>query len=250
MSCGSPRDTSDADGDAERRAGESRRTALARKWRTTVLLLVLGFTSGELAAALFALVKSLSTNAPVAALLTPVAYCVWPGLTFGAIVLVPLSRWLRRSWVRSWLSVLVAVVAYWCACFAAACVVSFFGIGAPGSMGPGYPVRGGFLAGFVGAMIVGLWMADRRTFHSLLSAGVAATLVGAGCGLYFSLAWGEWGAYLAGAYNGLGSWQWFAMPFVIFHTLTAAGVSIQLWHSSECMPSEDNERNSYHETLG
>lgn len=151
-----------------------------------------------------------------------------PGLFFGVVTLIPLSRWLGRGWIMTLAAMPVSMFAMYCS------VMSLFFVSPIMSNGPDW-VPGGkdaawFYAGFVGAAIVGIWMGHPLRLNAWLAGLTASTLAGMGCGLY-SLAPPE--GNMPFASGEIGQILRVGMLYVTFQSLAAMGLGMRLWWGTE-----------------
>jgi hypothetical protein len=94
-----------------------------------------------------------------------------PGLCFGLVALLPLSRWLGREWPLALLAVPVSMAA------------SFGGVLGWCAAGALQPLAAGFAAGFVGALMVGAWMGNPTQLRAWIAVFCAIVLASLGCGV-------------------------------------------------------------------
>lgn len=144
-----------------------------------------------------------------------------PGLWFGVGVLIPLSRWLGRNWIFSVLSVPASMFACYCG------VTTLFLIDP--IMGPSpdwvrFEDSGSFFAGFVGAVLVSMWMGHPRQRSAWLAGATASILAAIGCG-FVSLLMDNSPPMLSRFTDVLSS----AAPYVTFQSLVAIGLGVRLW---------------------
>lgn len=151
-----------------------------------------------------------------------------PGFWFGVGVLIPLSRWLGRSWIFSLLSVPASMFACYCG------VMTLFLIDPIMGQSPDwvpFEDSGSFFAGFVGAAIVSLWMGNPLKKSAWLAGLTASILASIGCGV---LPWMEQSS--TPHLRQFGDLLQFAGPYVTFQSLAAIGLGVRLWwdrqHSS------------------
>lgn len=145
-----------------------------------------------------------------------------PGAAFGVVVLVPLSRWLGRSWFWSIISILPSAGLFYAAVHVHFFVSPIFGQ-------TSNPPVGAFWAGLVGGVGIGLWMA-RPGGRSLLGLPVACGLVaGVCCSIVFldgtPLNGGSLGGFLRDARNFLA----FPTIYGSFQVPVAVVLGMRLW---------------------
>jgi hypothetical protein len=199
--------------------------------RLCLLLGFMGLASSAAGAGVMAAVNSLFAPADW-------GLFVMPGVAFGMIVLVPVSRWHRRWWLTSLLSIAVSTVAYYSA------MTTFLMASPP--MGPSGldEWQSGIFAGGVGATIVGLWMGFPTSWQRL---GEFATIVTAGLtgGWLFGLLWDSqalqalhdvWPGPLQ-FFGKITTWYILIAPFQI---LVAIALGMRWWwHTAERHSPED-----------
>lgn len=143
-----------------------------RAIRVSLVLAVLGSASASLTTACL--------------LVQPFSIFVAPGLWFGIVTLIPLSRWLGRGWILTLLAVPVSVVANLCGVFAYLDACSLFGkvFGdfARALFGETRILFDGFFGGFVGALIVSAWMGNLKQRQSWIAGFCATAFAALGCG--------------------------------------------------------------------
>ena len=147
-----------------------------------------------------------------------------PGFWFGLVTLVPLSRWLGRGWIMTGLAVPISMLA--CLCGMAAFLVVEPFMGESTKWIPGGRDASGFYAGFIGALVVSLWMGHPKKKLAWLSGLLAVTLATLGCGLFFlrdsTPPFGDIAPQLNGFF-------FLVAPYQTFQCLTAIGLGIRLW---------------------
>ena len=150
-----------------------------RAMRASWVLGILGFASFCITTAYFFAVPM---HAPIA-----VSLLFAPGFWFGLVVLMPLSRWLGRGWIMTFLAVPISILASWCGAiaFIGSCGTPFI---IPEARNSQNSISfGGFGGGFVVALMVSVWMGhprQRQSWRAGLYATAVATL-GCGFGLLF-----------------------------------------------------------------
>ena len=91
---------------------------------------------------------------------------------------------------------------------------------------PGGRDASGFYAGFIGALVVSLWMGHPKKKLAWLSGLLAVTLATLGCGLFFlrdsTPPFGDIAPQLNGFF-------FLVAPYQTFQCLTAIGLGIRLW---------------------
>jgi hypothetical protein len=192
--------------------------------RISVLLGACGLVSGWISVAVLFVGRMFNLQGQVG----EATLFLLPGLWFGLVVLVPVSRWHGRGWIRTVLSLPVSCAAYFAA------ITVFFAC-VPIMSAPRLPpAAGGFLTGATGAALVGLWMTPWRwkwrawwpLWLTTLLGGVGGSLTGVAIML------GGPPPSVAGA-EVLMELMGVSMFFTPFQTLAAVGLGMHWWWAGE-----------------
>ena len=102
-----------------------------------------------------------------------------PGLWFGLLTLIPLSRWLGRGWILTLLAVPISVLAWLCS--GLVFVIPALGkiMGGPAPEPPPFLE---YLSSFVGSLIVSAWIGNPLKKQSWFACLLAVTLATSCCG--------------------------------------------------------------------
>ncbi len=196
----------------------------ARAFRATVFLGLLGSVSGSLSAVGLVLLSYLWKRVIGRPDIFEIQLFLGPGFWFGVMTLVPLSRWLGRGWVMTFLAVPVAMLASFCGVTAFLIVEPF--MGESPKWIPGGREASGFYAGFIGALVISLWMGHPKKKLAWLSGLLAVTLATLGCGSLFlrdsTPVFGDIAPQFSQFFGILASFQ-------TFQCLTAIGLGARLW---------------------
>lgn len=194
----------------------------ARAFRVSLVLGLMGTVTGWLtigASVLLRIIEEEFGRVPYSELLL----LVGPGLWFGLGVLAPLSRWLDRGWVMTMFAVPVSMAAIYFATMVY--VVVDPSVGDIPEWVFGDVNMAGFVAGFVGAAIVSVWMGHVLKRVAWIASLVASTLASLQCGLFFLMLddlESSWLPVQSGAIL-------FGWLYVGFQSLTDVGLGLRLW---------------------
>lgn len=196
-----------------------------RGWRRVVrlslLLAAVGAMSGVLSAAGSYLVNAVHHD------LEPPAVAWLPGACFGLVALVPLSRWLGRSWWLTVPAVPVAAGAYFAA------VWTMLLCCPPMSSTRLMPDEwGAAVAGACGAGLMGLWMSRPTSRRSVGVLGLVLLAGGVG-GLLFGLITFDWPASVAPplGMEEIGGFMVMSGGFCAYQALVAAALVARMWRA-------------------
>lgn len=146
----------------------------------------------------------------------------WPGVAFGAVVLLPMSRWMGRGWWLSLAAIPVSAALYFNA------VGLFFATHNLLNGSARDATWGGCLAGLLGGAGVGVWMCHvtrPRTWLVALLAGIAGGLGGLATGVN----WHGERLPLPSEVEWLGWILAMNFCFSPFQVLVALAVGVRLW---------------------
>ncbi len=196
----------------------------ARAFRATLFLGLMGTVSGGVSAVGFFSISYLLKSIGGGQVTSEYHLLLGPGFWFGLVTLVPLSRWLGRGWVMACLAVPISMLASFCGVTSCLFVDPF--MGESPKWIPGGREAAGFYAGFIGALVVSLWMGHPRKKLAWLSGLLAVTLATLGCGLIVlrdpSPLFGDFARQYTGFLG-------FLAPYQTFQCLTAIGLGVRLW---------------------
>lgn len=197
-----------------------------RRWvralRTTLLLGVMGLASASVSTA-FPLI-SLFLNAIASGReYGEFGLLVWPGLVFGGVVLLPVSRWCGRNWWAAVLAVFVSIGCYYVS-------VSLYLEWNPLFGNKAFsPEVAGALAGLIGGAGVGLWMLPWRRPRRWWTLMAVAAAGGLG-GLLTGAGWrADWNISVPSGLDWLRGLIGLNLCFSPFQGLVAVALGLRLW---------------------
>lgn len=193
-----------------------------RAMRVSLVLGILGFISASLTTVCF---EVFVFSAYVA-----------PGLWFGLITLIPLSRWIGRGWILTLLAVPVSMVASFCG------VTVCAGFARMSSHVGGFfqMFAGSFFGGFFGALIVSAWMGNPKQTRSWIACLCATVLAALACGFsqgIYADASSRWGPHVVSA---LGGFVMVGLVFYAFQCVVPICLGARLWFP---MPTRETTAN-------
>ena len=206
----------------------------ARAFRATLFLGLLGSVSGSLTALSVEVLSYLWKLVGGRPDIFEIQLFLGPGFWFGLVTLVPLSRWLGRGWLMTCMAVPMSMLASFCGATAFLIIEPFLGGESPKWI-PGGREASGFYAGFLGALIVSVWMGHPKKKLAWLSGLLATILATSGCGLLILRDSKPLFSDLAPQFTGFFG---LVATYQTFQCLTAIGLGVRLWGDT----AEDSHR--------
>ena len=196
----------------------------ARAFRATLFFGLLGTVSGGLSAVGLISISYLLKLIGGGQATFEYHLLLGPGFWFGLVTLVPLSRWLGRGWVMTCLAVPIAMLASFCGMTVGFIVDPFMGESPKWALG-GHKAWG-FYAGFIGALVICIWMGHPKKKRAWMSGLLAVTLATLGCGLLFLR---DSTSPFGDIVPQFSQFLWPVAPYQTFQCLTAIGLGVRLW---------------------